>query len=314
MRIGDVMPTDSAVRDFLSGHFRRPISELARIALGEWSQAYSFRCNGDDYIARFSALEEDFAKDRLVAAYATADLPIPPIVAMGRAFDGFYAISRRAFGEFIDDLDAAHMRAVLPALFAALDAARLTDLSATAGFGGWGAGGDAPHASWRAYLLDVTHDRPTDRVSGWRQRLDASPERSGPFDAAAQRLQTLVDACPEERHLIHSDLLHFNVLIDGNRLSAVFDWGCSLYGDFLYDVAWLTFWAPWYRAWDGIDFREEAARHYAAIGLEVPDMKERLRCYELHIGLGSLAYSAYKEYWEHFAWTAERTLRVAMVG
>ncbi|HEV7216606.1 MAG TPA: hypothetical protein VGP33_15965, partial [Chloroflexota bacterium] len=167
------MPTDSAVRDFLSDHFRRPISELARIALGEWSQAYSFRCNGDDYIARFSALEEDFAKDRLAAAYATADLPIPPIVAMGRAFDGFYAISRRAFGEFIDDLDAAHMRAVLPALFAALDAARTADLCNTVGFGGWGADGNGGCASWRAYLLDVTNDPPTSRTHGWRQRVDA---------------------------------------------------------------------------------------------------------------------------------------------
>jgi hygromycin-B 4-O-kinase len=203
------------------------------------------------------------------------------------------------------------MRAVLPSLFAALDAARLVDLSASTGFGGWGAEGNAPFASWREALLDVVVDHPTARVHGWRARLDADPSRAGPFDEAAARLQTLVACCPEERHLIHSDLLHFNVLVVGNRLSAVFDWQCAMYGDFLYDVAWLTFWAPWYRAWDGIDFEQEAAHHFADVGLDVPNFTARLRCYELHIGLGSLSYMAFRENWEHFAWTAERMLRAA---
>ena len=306
--------TDAAVREFVAARLQGPVTDVARIGRGEWSQAFSLRCGDADYIARFSAVEEDFAKDRLAAAFAGPDLPIPPIIAMGRAFDGFYAISRRAFGEFIDDLDAPRMRAVLPSLFAALDAARRADLSKTTGFGGWGADGNAPYPSWHAYLLDVTNDRPTDRIHGWRQRLDAFPERSGPFDAAVARLKALVNACPEERHLIHSDLLHYNVLVAGDRLSAVFDWGCALYGDFLYDIAWLTFWAPWYRAWDGIDFREAAVQHYAAIGLDVPDFDARLRCYEVHIGLGSLAYMAFRENWEHFAWTAERTLRAGRYG
>ena len=312
--IDDVVQTDSAIGEFLANYFQRPITDLTRISLGEWSQAFSFGCEDGDYIARFSALDEDFAKDRLAATFAAPNLPIPPVIAMGRAFDGYYAISQRAFGEFIDNLDAVRMRALLPSLFAALDAARTADLSKTGGFGGWGADGNAPLRSWRAYLLDVTTDRPTDRVGGWRKHLDASPARSGPFDVAAARLQALVNICPEERHLIHSDLLHFNVLVRGDRISAVFDWGCSLYGDFLYDVAWLTFWAPWYRAWDGIDFTEEAVRYYRAIGLAVPNFAERLRCYELHIGLGSLAYSAFRENWEHFAWTAERTMRAALGG
>jgi hygromycin-B 4-O-kinase len=70
------------------------------------------------------------------------------------------------------------------------------------------------------------------------------PERARPFDAAVARLKDMVASCPEERHLIHSDLLHYNVLVAGDQISAVFDWGCALYGDLLYDVAWLTFWAP----------------------------------------------------------------------
>ena len=56
-------------------------------------------------------------------------------------------------------------------------------------------------------------------------------------------------------------------------------------GDFLYDLAWLCFWQPWYPAWQRIDFEQEARRHYDAIGLDVPHFEERLCCCQLHIGL-----------------------------
>ena len=80
---------------------------------------------------------------------------------------------------------------------------------------------------------------------------------------------------------------------DGSRLVAVFDWGCSAYGDFLYEVAWFTFWAPWHAGLAAIDFRSVMRGHYDATGLDVPFFDERLRCYELHIGLTHLAYCAF---------------------
>ena len=68
--------------------------------------------------------------------------------------------------------------------------------------------------------------------------------------AGERELRALAAGCPELRHVIHMDLLNRNVLVseDGTRIEAVFDWGCSAYGDFLYDVAWFTFWAPWHPA------------------------------------------------------------------
>jgi hypothetical protein len=84
-----------------------------------------------------------------------------------------------------------------------------------------------------------------------------------------------------------------------------------MYGDFLYDLAWFTYWAPWYPAWRGIDFAHEAKSHYAAKGVEVPHFAERLRCYELHIGLGAQAYNAYKERWAALEETVQRTLALA---
>ena len=305
--------TDLAVEEFLAARLGGGITDLARISHGEWSRAFGFRHAGKEYVARFSAVLEDFAKDRLAAAFASPALPIPPIIDLGEAFGGYYALSERAPGGYLDELDEAGMRRVLPSLFAALDATRDVDLSKTSGYGGWGADGVASHQTWRDYLLDVTRDEPTDRVHGWRERMAASPTGTGPFDTAYAQLQSLLQYVPDERHLIHSDLLNFNVLVADDRLTAVIDWGCSLYGDFLYDLAWFTFWSAWYSAWRGIDFAAEACRHYASIGLAVPSFAQRLRCYELHIALGGMAYAAFKERWEFLEWVARQTMAMASV-
>jgi hypothetical protein len=184
--------------------------------------------------------------------FAGPALPIPAVLELGEAFDGYYAIAERVYGGYIDDVDEAQMRSLLPALLAALDAMRLADLSHTTGYGGWDVAGNAPHVSWRSALLDVANDRPGDRIHGWRARLAASAMGSGPFDVAYRRLESLAGGLPDVRCLIHSDLLHYNVLVEGERITGVLDWGCAMTGDFLYDLAWLCFWQPWYSAWQRI--------------------------------------------------------------
>ncbi len=200
---------------------------------------------------------------------------------------------------------------MLPSLFAALDAAREVDLRESTGYGGWGGDGNAAYPSWRAALLAIAEDWPEERTHGWRERLITSPTGSAPFAEGLDRLEALTQYCPEERHLIHSDLLNFNVLVEDGRISAVIDWGCAMYGDFLYDLAWFLFWSPWYPDWREIDFKSEAARHYASIGLEVPYFEERLTCCQIHIGLAAQAYNAFKERWDALEETAQRTLEVA---
>lgn len=302
---------DAEAAAFLAARFGRDVSAVSSVGQGEWSRAFAFSRAGSHYIVRFSALQEDFAKDRLAAGYGSPALPIPPVIEVGEAPGGFYAISERAYGDVLDALNHARMWALLPALFAALDAARRIDLSVTRGYGLWGAGGTAPHPTWRAALLDVANDRPADRTHGWRERLAASPTGFGPFEEGLGYLRALVEACPEERHLIHGDLLNANVLVRGDRITAVLDWGCSMYGDFLYDLAWFCFWSPWYPAWQDVDLRHEAARHYEATGLHVPDLERRLRCYQVHIGLAAQAYNAFRGRWAELDATARRTLEVA---
>ena len=230
----------------------------------------------------------------------------------GKPSMGTYAISRRAHGVPLESLSATQWLAIVPSVVSALEAMRTTDLSSTSGFGGWGADGQAPHASWRDHLLAVGDDTPDRRTYGWRERLSASPEGEAAFTWGFDLLERVAsDAVP--RCLVHCDLINRNVLVDDDRISAVFDWGCSLYGDHLYDLAWFEFWAPWTPHLDMQHLRSELERRWREVGYAPADKAARLMACYLHIGLDHLAYNAYLGDWSTLAATAER-MRTLVAG
>lgn len=290
------------VHAFLDKRLEREVKSVEPIARqGEWSSAFMFQDATRSYVVRFSTFAEDFEKDRLAARYRSDALPVPRVIEIGEAFDGYFAISERMPGAYLDELDEEGMRAVLPSLFATVDAMRLVDVSGTSGFGVWGADGHASYESWPAALLAVAEERSRSgepgwrsRIGGWREQLDAWPAFAARFDDAVRELEALTAYLPGTRHLVHSDLLNYNVLVEGDRVSAVLDWGSSLYGDWLYDIAWLCYWGPWYAQWRAIDFRAEARRHFETTDPDAAYFDERLRCYGLHIGLDNQVYSVFR--------------------
>lgn len=285
----------------VTSFLREKFGSGARIALmrpGEWSTVYSVQTAEADLVVRFNVYDEDFEKDAHATRWSSAPLPIPPIIEWGPALGRFYAVSKRVGGEHIDEVDETRMRRLLPAVFAAMDAMRTVDLSQAAGFGGWRADGRTAHRSWREWLLGIATDPPTRGAPGWRELLADKPHALAAYQAGYERIRELIGHCPEDRHLIHDDLLNRNVLVVDGRISAVLDWGSSKYGDFLYELAKFSFYQPWYPAWRRIDFVAEARQHYAAIGLEVPRFDERVTCYALHEGIGGIAYSAFRGRWE----------------
>ena len=299
-----------AQREFLRERFGRAV-EIAVMRPGEWSVAYSVRTADGDLVARFGAYDEDFEKDAFAARYSSQTLPVPRILEWGPALGGFYAVAPRMNGEHIDGLDEARMRRVLPSVFAALDAMRAVDLSAASGFGGWRADGRTSHSSWREWLLGFVNEPATRGAPGWRELLRDLPSTARSFEESYERLVQLADPCPEVRNLFHDDLINRNVLVDDDRVTAVLDWGSSKYGDFLYDIANLVFYKPWFPQWRNIDFASEALAHYDSIGLVVPQVAERLKCYTLRIALDGVAYSAFRKRWEEVELRARRALEIA---
>jgi len=301
---------DPAHRDFLRARFG-PSARIAVMRPGEWSVVYSVLTADADLVARFGAYDEDFEKDAYAGRYSSPRLPIPPIIEWGPALGGFYAIAPRMHGEHIDGLDEARMRSVLPSLFAAHDAMREAELPAQSGYGGWRANGRTSHVSWREWLLGFFNEPATRGAPGWRELLQNSPTEAAAFEEGYARLVQMVEYCPEERALFHDDLINRNVLVESDRISAVLDWGSSKYGDFLYDIANLIFYRPWFPAWQNIDFAAEARAHYDAIGLNVPRFDERIRCYSLRIALDGIAYSAFRGRWREVELRARRALEIA---
>lgn len=293
------------VAEFLASRFGA-VEHPVPIAGGEWSSAFAFDVGGEEFVVRFGSYPEDYAKDRVAAAWAGPDLPVPEMVELGDAFDGAYAVSRRAPGVAVDSLDRSGIERSLPALVHVLAALGRIELPGS-GFGIWRPDDVvAPHASWRAFLTSVA-DRQDERISGWRERLAAVPGAQATFEAGCARLGELVGACPERRALVHGDLLAGNVLVDGDKVTAVLDWGNSMAGDPLYDLAWLIFWAPWHPGLDPARLRSVADDLDGGT-----DIDERLRCYQLHIGLDGQQYCAFTRNWPQLAETAARTTELAL--
>ena len=299
----------SAAR-FLAERYGPGAGGVAELRGGDWSRAFSFRLDGRDLVARFGRHREDFTKDQKAMAFARPELPVPAVLEVGEALGGFYAISERHFGAFLETLDEPRWRRLLPALLRGLDALR--EIPPPGSGDDWASEDSDQPSGWRQWLLASLEDRPGERVGGWRARLKQAPDIDAVFVSGERAVRSLLGACPELRHVLHRDLLHRNVLVadDGSRLEAVFDWACSLAGDFLYRVAWFTFWAPWYPALAALDFRRVIEDHYEAIGLEVENFDQRLTCYELQIGLEHLAYAVFTEREDDLHAVARRTLQV----
>jgi hygromycin-B 4-O-kinase len=271
------------------------VRSLTPIAGGAWSRAWSFSHDGRSLVLRISRLEEDFAKDDIAARYASPTLPVPAILARGRAgTDGYhFCVSERVTGGFLEELTPRDMEEAFPAVLGMLDELRQADISPFDGYGIWRPDGSAAHGSWSEALLAGTNDPPTARTHGWKVRLAAYPRAENCFGEALDVLQSLAEQCSDGRHLVHSDTINRNVFVRNGRISGVIDWGCSLYGDFLYDLAWLSFSAPHYAGLSSVDIHGEAARHYRTIRLEVPRMRERLLCCHAHIALLCVAFNVH---------------------
>lgn len=269
----------------------QPAATVEVLGSGHWSKAFTFTENGSAYVLRIGAHLDDFLKDQAAAVYAYEQLPIPKVVTLGPCSAGWFAVSERCYGTFLDDLTAAEWELVVPNLLSALDALRAVTFQKGIH---WADHSPSDTTTWRSWLLDSLVDNPNARGGGWTETLQAHPDIYRVFVEGLALLKQLVPSMPELRCLLHRDWLYGNVLVNPTtgELTGIFDWGCSLAGDFIYDIASFTFWAPWHTGLNAIDIRDRAVAHYAAIGLCVPNFDQRLRCYELHIALEHLAYSA----------------------
>ena len=280
-------------REFLIERFGIDGNDVEYVGEGAWSRCFGFTHNGAELVIRFGRHVEDFERDRLAARFASADLPIPQVIEIDEAFGAWYCVSTRAHGTPLEQLDPAGWTLTVPSVLAMLDSLRKANISGTTGFGAWDREGNAAHATWEEFLTDVIQDRPDSRTSGWKRRLFDSPDGDASFMRGYDCMLDLAGAFPGPRSLVHNNLVNRNVLAGGGRVTSVFDWGCSIYGDFVYELATIVFWSTWYAPIEQSDLMSRAIDHYGDMGLDVPNFQDRFRCCALHIGLVHIAYNAF---------------------
>ena len=267
-------------------HHGGPIESLTPLPGGFWSAAYAYRVGGQNLVLRLGTIPEGFEADRAAMTFDGPDLPVPTVVAIGRAFDVGYAISERHFGRFLEDVRADERLRSGPMLGNLLGALRSIEESPSPD--SRNAADLASRDSWRAYLVAQVTDDGTSRNAGWRAALRQNPELERLFRACERRITDLLEACVERRHVVHGDLLHQNVLVseDASTVTGVFSWKCSVRGDFLWDTAYCTFFSAWY---PGVVAADPWARTLSALTPdEMRDAGARHHCYELTIGASRL--------------------------
>ncbi|HZU73331.1 MAG TPA: aminoglycoside phosphotransferase family protein [Acidimicrobiales bacterium] len=261
------------------------VADLERLGGGFWSAAFGFRCPEGELVLRFGDDRAWFEADRSAMAFARPGLPVPEVLEVGEAAGRAFAVSRRHHGIYLESVRPDQCLSAGPMLTGLLEALFAVPKSAP---------GDL---DWHRFLRDGLVDSPDRLVSGWRASLGAEPEPDRLFRAAEARMEELLDACPQRGDLVHGDLLHGNVLVteDAGAVTAVFSWKCSVRGDFLYDVAWCSFWGalhpgiaaaePWRRTVSSPVIRADPGA--------LVDAASRHHCYELQIGAAHLAWNVW---------------------
>ena len=149
-------------------------------------------------------------------------------------------------------------------------------------------------------------------IKGWKTNLEASSMGTDAYHELWKVFVPLVERCPEERSLVHSDLLNRNVLTSSGAITAVLDWGSSFFGDSLYDVAWFMFYEPWYPQFRDVRVSQRLLEDFKADPhANTADLETRLMCYKLDLGIGSITYNAFKKNWKNAEEAASYTLKLS---
>ena len=307
---GGVQPLDPhSVATYLRRRFGSDAGDTFEvIAGGTWSQAFAIAIKGRRLVVRFGGDRVEYAKDRLAATWSSPEAPIPEVLEIGEAFDRPFVVSQYVDGSPLDGLDEAGWRRTVPALLDALAALREVDLPGS-GYGPFDERGDAGESSWSGWLRRRVDAPGEGRIAGWQSALASVPGALERYEAGVEQFDAALAAIAadsERRRVVHADLGAGNTLTAEGRVTGIIDWGNAVAGDPLYDIAHLTFWAPWHHGCP-----EELVRRKAADVLGDADFEARVLAYELHISLAAQRFNAAMGRFHLLDDLAARTARLA---
>ena len=288
------------VFSYIKNNFDNSIFDLEFINGGEMSQAFSFQTSKGNFVIRVNTSSRSFYKDqKAFELFGNKGIPIPKIIKIGRIDDVYhFAISEKAEGKHITDLSEEEYNKTLPSLLGIMDKIHSLDIEESKGFGKWNLEGNGIYDTWREFILAVNEFQNKEDL------FRTSFLEVDIWEKIYSEIKQLSEFCPEERFLVHGDYGNNNAVSDGEKVTGVFDWADSLCGDYLYDIAWITFWLK------KPDRIKEIEDYY--ITKNIPNFSQRLLCYKLRIGLGSLSFYAYSNQKDKYDSIKQRTLNLLL--
>ena len=81
--------TSLETEQFLQEKYGSGIGDVTQIGEGGWSLAFAFALEGARYVIRWSDVADNFERDAVAARFTSDDLPVPPIIEIGRGLQTF---------------------------------------------------------------------------------------------------------------------------------------------------------------------------------------------------------------------------------
>jgi aminoglycoside phosphotransferase (APT) family kinase protein len=290
------------LRLFFARHKSADEQSLETIEGGEVSQAYFFNSQEGPRVLRINQHKEDgFRKDRLAHEHFSSDLvPVPAIIEIGTLANGtYYAVSERVSGKTLDKFSSKEIATLMPTVFRTLDAIHQTEPIGE-GYGFLDMDGKGQSSSWHEALEAEQEDR--DRKD---KPTDTPFFEQQTYKHVRKVIKQYYRYCPSDIcRLIHKDYGFGNTLCDGQHITGVIDWQSVSYGDPMYDVAWLDFWAP-KQGWAA------TIRQYYIEGNRLPEhFDERLACYQLIIAANCMSFFAKSHQEDKYNWVRDQALAI----
>ena len=287
------------------GHcFSSTVSHVEPISTGHFSEGWYFSQGNNQYVIRFAhpRLADSLRKDHYVSTRLVGPgVPVARFVQMGDStqlgLTRHYAITERAEGVILDEIPAQQYKQLVPALVSILHNIHRSDIGHTQGWGSITSAGEGLSSSWRDFLLKVSQEADTHgHYNRWHKLFDESFLEKALFTNLYHQLEENLQFCPEQRWLLHADYAFDNVLAKGNRITAVIDWSNALFGDFLFDVARQELLQP---EWG---FLDKFIELYQQENIAVPNIRERLNCYQCYFTLDAMRFYASIDSKDGYEW------------
>jgi hygromycin-B 4-O-kinase len=283
----------STINSIIRNVFNNHCTNLEEISGGQIARSYKFNIEAKGFYIQINQQNmSQGARTELERYNQFKDLGIPVrnIVRQEYYDDIHFVITEEVHGVALESLSENEVKELFPLIIEAAISISNVDISNANGYGWLNEDGNGMSPSWKTHINSVNEEESEELFYGkWHKLFDDTFLDKKAFDHYFSKLIKLNSSLPEDRYFQHGNFSLANILVHEKELQAIIDWQDARYGDFLYDLAYLSFWlSPSLN-----DFLIEIAKPYfeTAYG-PIENYYKRINSYKYFIGLDSLRFFA----------------------